>query len=200
MDWTEEKIAELTRLWGEGHSTAEIGRRMGCTKNVIVGKAHRLGLPARQSPINSEARTLQAAAKRAQNLAAAVRLKQEGYSAAQISRQLGLNRETAGKMLRDAGHGSNGGRRHALKPGAALPGLVAVPAEPSAPVAAHPLVRLGGGCRWPDGDPRKAGFRFCERPDVVQGKPYCEEHCAKAYDRTGTTAGFFVLKRLGRAA
>ncbi|GAC1342903.1 MAG: GcrA family cell cycle regulator [Acetobacteraceae bacterium] len=51
MDWNEETIARIRALWAEGHSTAEIGRRMGITKNAVVGKAHRLNLPARPSPI-----------------------------------------------------------------------------------------------------------------------------------------------------
>ena len=51
MDWTDETIARLRALWDEGHSTAEIGRRLGITKNAVVGKAHRLVLPARPSPI-----------------------------------------------------------------------------------------------------------------------------------------------------
>lgn len=51
MDWNEETIGRLRALWDEGHSTAEIGRRLGVTKNAVVGKAHRLNLPPRQSPI-----------------------------------------------------------------------------------------------------------------------------------------------------
>ncbi|MBL0930769.1 MAG: GcrA cell cycle regulator [Alphaproteobacteria bacterium] len=51
MDWTPEQISELTRLWGEGLTTAEIGKRLGISKNAVVGKAHRLHLPARPSPI-----------------------------------------------------------------------------------------------------------------------------------------------------
>ena len=49
--WTFELIADLERLWKEGASTAEIGRKLGCSKNAVVGKAHRLGLPPRPSPI-----------------------------------------------------------------------------------------------------------------------------------------------------
>ncbi|MBC7800968.1 MAG: GcrA cell cycle regulator, partial [Gemmatimonadaceae bacterium] len=51
MDWNEETIARLRQLWQDGHSTAEIGRRMGITKNAVVGKAHRLVLSPRPSPI-----------------------------------------------------------------------------------------------------------------------------------------------------
>ena len=54
MEWTEEIIEALRVLWKEGHSTAEIGRRLGVTKNAIVGKAHRLKLSSRPSPIRRE--------------------------------------------------------------------------------------------------------------------------------------------------
>ena len=51
MAWTEDQIDQLKELWGEGLSTSEIGRKLGVTKNAVVGKAHRLGLPPRPSPI-----------------------------------------------------------------------------------------------------------------------------------------------------
>jgi GcrA cell cycle regulator len=51
MDWTDDVIDRLKALWMEGLSTAEIGRRMGVSKNAVVGKAHRLALAARPSPI-----------------------------------------------------------------------------------------------------------------------------------------------------
>jgi GcrA cell cycle regulator len=53
FEWTDERIQRLRQLWSEGHSTAEIGRRMGISKNAVVGKAHRLDLPARPSPIRT---------------------------------------------------------------------------------------------------------------------------------------------------
>jgi GcrA cell cycle regulator len=45
--WTEERIEQLTRLWEEGITTAEIGRQIGVTKNAVIGKVHRLGLVPR---------------------------------------------------------------------------------------------------------------------------------------------------------
>lgn len=54
MDWTDPANSEWLRaLWGENPAlpTAEIGRRMGITKNSVVSRAHRLHLPARPSPI-----------------------------------------------------------------------------------------------------------------------------------------------------
>lgn len=50
-EWSDKSILQLRELWTEGHSTAEIGRRLGMSKNAVVGKAHRLDLPPRPSPI-----------------------------------------------------------------------------------------------------------------------------------------------------
>jgi GcrA cell cycle regulator len=51
MEWSEDVIAKLRSLWADGLSTAEIGRRLNISKNAVVGKAHRLNLPPRPSPI-----------------------------------------------------------------------------------------------------------------------------------------------------
>ena len=45
--WTPERIEHLKLLWDEGVTTAEIGRRIGVTKNAVVGKVHRIGLVPR---------------------------------------------------------------------------------------------------------------------------------------------------------
>jgi GcrA cell cycle regulator len=49
--WTPELIEQLDQLWHQGLSTAEIGRRLNISKNAVVGKAHRLHLTARPSPL-----------------------------------------------------------------------------------------------------------------------------------------------------
>src|SRR5258707_4601194 len=54
MVWDDGTINLLRDLWTQGHSTAEIGRRLGVSKNAIVGKAHRLDLDARPSPIRRD--------------------------------------------------------------------------------------------------------------------------------------------------
>jgi hypothetical protein len=54
FDWNPDTVARLRSLWAEGLSTAEIGRRMGVSKNAVVGKSHRLNLPARPSPIRRD--------------------------------------------------------------------------------------------------------------------------------------------------
>jgi len=56
-EWTPERIKVLMGLWEEGLPTSEIGRRLGVTKNAVVGKVHRLGLKKRQSPIRQSSAT-----------------------------------------------------------------------------------------------------------------------------------------------
>jgi GcrA cell cycle regulator len=56
MEWNDTIIAELRGLWSAGLSTAEIGRRLGISKNAVVGKAHRLDLSPRPSPIRRQER------------------------------------------------------------------------------------------------------------------------------------------------
>jgi hypothetical protein len=54
MIWTDERVDQLKALWKE-HSASEIARLFNAslpvesrtTRNAIIGKAHRLGLPAK---------------------------------------------------------------------------------------------------------------------------------------------------------
>lgn len=56
--WTATLVAELEKLWLEGVTTAEIGRRLAVGKNAVVGKAARLGLPARENPVDQSRRVV----------------------------------------------------------------------------------------------------------------------------------------------
>jgi len=52
MSWTDDRVAILKKLWGEGHTAAEIAKELGgVTRNAVIGKAHRLKLSGRVSPI-----------------------------------------------------------------------------------------------------------------------------------------------------
>src|SRR6187402_257292 len=53
-EWTPKRTESLIKLWKSGVPTSEIGRKLKVTKNAVVGKAHRLSLPGRQSPIPSK--------------------------------------------------------------------------------------------------------------------------------------------------
>jgi GcrA cell cycle regulator len=52
MSWTEERVAQLRQLWGSGKSASEIAEILGgVSRNAVIGKAHRLELSGRPSPI-----------------------------------------------------------------------------------------------------------------------------------------------------
>lgn len=55
MSWNDANVARLRELWDQGLPTAQIGKLLGFTKNAVVGKAHRIGLERRPSPIRRTA-------------------------------------------------------------------------------------------------------------------------------------------------
>ena len=76
------------------------------------------------------------------------------------------------------------------------------PEPPALTTAAAQILALGpGSCRWPIGDPQRAGFSFCGRPTIAQ--PYCEQHRAAAYlapPRHATRSGFVLMQPLRPSA
>ena len=154
MEWTAKSIDQLRALWAEGHSTAEIGRRMGVTKNAIVGKAHRLDLPARPSPI----RKVEAAggAPMPRRKPAAVREAAPAVAAAAVRAVPQASPQPAPR-----------------------PAVPPAPVVASAQVSHFPRASLRSCC-WPIGEPGQREFRFCGC-EAAPGKPYCAEHAAIAY-------------------
>jgi GcrA cell cycle regulator len=153
-EWTDGAICLLRQYWAEGHSTAEIGRRIGISKNAVVGKAHRLDLPGRPSPIRSGGAISPAPAQpRAPRLAEMMPLSRD-------------RPETAASA--DAP-----GTAPALP--AKLPTARLVPA-----IRCEPAITSNQPCCWPVGEPGRAGFHFCGAFALV-GKPYCDDHAQLAY-------------------
>jgi len=55
MAWTDERIQLLQSLWERGLSASQIATELGegITRNAVIGKAHRLGLKSRPSPLKA---------------------------------------------------------------------------------------------------------------------------------------------------
>jgi GcrA cell cycle regulator len=157
MEWAEETITRLRALWAEGHSTAEIGRRLGVSKNAVVGKAHRLDLPARPSPI-----------------------RRDGSGA---TPRRSVPRRVAGPTLPPLSSTAPlaVGGASAIVPHVAV--LAPKPVHVAPPRVAVPAPRPYGRvvtCCWPIGEPGTRSFRFCDSASEP-GKPYCPDHVRLAY-------------------
>ena len=154
-DWTDATIATLRRLWSEGHSTAEIGRRMGISKNAVAGKAHRLDLPGRRSPIKPRDPSAPRPKRRPRpRQTPRITLPRLQCLQAQFS---------------------------AVPAASSIPRQVRAAPDPADKHA--PTLATGKqSCCWPIGTPGTPGFRFCEAPALI-GKPYCPEHAELAYVR-----------------
>jgi GcrA cell cycle regulator len=51
MTWTDERVDVLKQLWSEGKTASQIASVLGITRNAVIGKAHRIGVSRRPSPI-----------------------------------------------------------------------------------------------------------------------------------------------------
>ena len=66
MSWTDERIDQLKALWDKGLTASQIAEALGgVTRNAVIGKAHRLGLKSRPSPVKANDADKKAAPKKA---------------------------------------------------------------------------------------------------------------------------------------
>ena len=158
--WTDGTITRLRALWAEGLSTAEIGRRLGTTKNAIVGKAHRLDLPSRPCPVKREACDPRAPRNDVR------------YVPPPKLSDLVPLKSLSAPLPADRPARSSAQARSTPRP---VPGWDAAFAP--APVPS----RIGNGpCCWPLGEPGTKSFRYCGEPAAAR-EPYCPVHRATAW-------------------
>ena len=54
MSWTDERIEQLRNMWEKGLTASQIADELGgVSRNAVIGKAHRLGLKSRPSPVKA---------------------------------------------------------------------------------------------------------------------------------------------------
>src|SRR6186713_2052734 len=57
MNWTDERVEQLKKLWADGLSASQIASQLGgVTRNAVIGKVHRLNLSGRAKPASNAAR------------------------------------------------------------------------------------------------------------------------------------------------
>ncbi|MBW8755300.1 MAG: GcrA cell cycle regulator [Sphingomonadales bacterium] len=209
MSWTDERIEKLTKMWEGGATASQIAEELGgVSRNAVIGKAHRLGLKARPSPVKPNdkpeapaapaakpakpaadtpraeaAPPRQAAASASPRPAAAAPPAASGAAPASVA-DAAPPTPTPHQRIVSVGPGGflrqGPGDQQAPIPPA--PPRRLVPAKPSSEISGKTsLLDLNDRiCRWPMGHPGEPDFHFCG-DKVNPGFPYCVEHCGRAY-------------------
>jgi GcrA cell cycle regulator len=194
MSWTEERIERLKQMWQEGATASEIAEKLGgVSRNAVIGKAHRLGLEARPSPVKPGDENAPVAAKAARKTEPAPAAK----PAPAAEKPAPAPRAAAPQPQPHRPHsGGDNVQYRSIGPGGFIrqgpgdqqapippaPPRRLVPAKPSPEVADKTsLLELNDRiCKWPMGHPGEPEFYFCGEP-ANPGYPYCVEHCGVAY-------------------
>jgi len=205
MSWTDERIERLKALWTKGMTASHIADELGgVSRNAVIGKAHRLGLQSRPSPVKPnepapkprpkakdkpEAAAAPARAPAAEAPAPAPAPKAEPGRApepaelppAAEAKPADLPPEP---VVRSIGPGGfvRQGPSDQQAPTPPAPPRRLVPAKPSPEIADKTgLLDLNEKiCKWPIGHPGEPDFHFCGNP-ANPGFPYCVQHCGVAY-------------------
>ncbi len=162
--WTPERLATLRAEWATDASTAEIGRRMGISKNAVIGKARRMELPAREAPANIASPKSRGMVSR---------------PAARSNRELPVSGARAASPSRRSAATISGALSSAVERLGASPQAENLP---GAVVAAPPRrVFSHKQCQYITSSADRV-HRFCEAPVVENAKGRPSAFCAKHFD------------------
>ncbi|WP_310531716.1 GcrA family cell cycle regulator [Novosphingobium sp.] len=198
MSWTDERIERLTKMWEGGSTASQIADELGgVSRNAVIGKAHRLGLKARPSPVKANDKD-EAAPKAAPapKVAKPAEPKAAKIPSEPAPRLAPPPRAPVAAPAANAAPSTPQPRIVSVGPGGFLrqgPGDQQAPIPPAPPrrlVPAKPSAEIQGKttlldlndriCRWPMGHPGEPDFHFCGEK-VNPGFPYCVDHCGRAY-------------------
>jgi GcrA cell cycle regulator len=163
MNWTDERVEKLKRLWSEGLSASQIAAQLGgVSRNAVIGKVHRLNLPGRAKAggtvATNRAVKRPTSAPRAPNYASRVATRT-------VARPVGAT-VVKEEIEIDVAHELE--YRPATN--------VVVPI--SRKLALTELTERT--CKWPVGDPLTDDFHFCGC-ESLDSSPYCTYHAKLAY-------------------
>ena len=205
MSWTDERINQLKAMWEKGLTASQIAEELGgVSRNAVIGKAHRLGLKSRPSPVKAAESKKKAAAapKAAAPKAPPKTIARPASPTPAATRPVERAATPANPPATD------GNVQHFPSGRNDLPKIVSVgpggflrqgPGDQQAPIPPAPPRRLVPAkpspeiadktslldlndriCRWPMGHPGEPDFHFCGEA-VNPGFPYCVEHCGRAF-------------------
>lgn len=158
MNWTDERVELLKKLWAEGLSASQIATQLGgVSRNAVIGKVHRLKLSGRGRTSSSTPRPKKAASNSGQR------------PAPRAQRPVTTS---VGATALQARFDAEPDAQAQLRPQDNV--VIPIPLKLK-------LVELGERtCKWPIGDPLAEDFAFCG-VDVGECGPYCGYHSRLAY-------------------
>ncbi|UXM94781.1 GcrA cell cycle regulator [Bartonella sp. HY329] len=208
MNWTDERVELLTKLWAEGLSASQIAAQLGgVSRNAVIGKVHRLKLSGRGKTTKAQPR----AAKSATQTSAPVveeTAKQTASSAAPratrpaaekpaprvepIASEARPRKTEATSTMRAAPQTEREPRPQTTFSSSSV--KVDFSANAAADFDASladsnivPMKRnltllqlTESTCKWPIGDPLNEDFHFCGA-DSGESSPYCSFHSKIAF-------------------
>ena len=212
MSWTDERIATLRKMWEGGATASEIATELGgVSRNAVIGKAHRLGLKARPSPVKANEKKKPAAAPAPRKPAAATPARPVETAVTEDATDRPAPRPAAVAPVRAEQAVENAAPSFAATPAppaADLPKIVSVgpggfrrqgPGDQQAPIPPAPPRRLVPAKPSPEIAGKTSlldlSDKVCRWPmghpgepdfhfcgeQVNPGFPYCVEHCGRAY-------------------
>jgi len=197
MSWTDDRVALLKKMWKDGHSAADIAKELGkgVTRNAVIGKAHRMGLSGRPSPIKgTPAPAAKPSAKKAK-ISEEKELKAKKDKTPKVSKgeEAKVKPSKKDKALKAGKKSPSNLLEEAMEKDDVLLSNVNIDTPPAdGGVALIDLTERM--CKWPYGDPREEGFTFCGRP-AYPGKPYCADHVLVAYQSSAKAKALAKMKQ-----
>lgn len=177
--WDNATLKKLKALTGKGLSTSEIGKRLGMSKNAVVGKLNRLGWNSKAGGVAAAKNTADAkTTKKTEAKKETVKTQKKTGAVKKIAEKKSMMgaKSTAAKVVPGKKVSEPKESTKALNKNLAM----------HQRIIQHSLEMANlkpNQCRWPIGDPDSENFHFCGE-QVFVGKPYCYEHCKQAYQFT----------------
>lgn len=167
MNWNDERVEQLRKLWADGLSASQIASTLGgVSRNAVIGKVHRLKLSSRGRATAAPTRTK----KTPKAAVGTVTMKAAVRSSGSVQRSMPASiGATALQVQFDA----EPVVERYLRP---------VHQNVVVPISRRlRLVELSERtCKWPNGDPLSEDFNFCGN-DCADTGPYCQYHSKLAY-------------------
>lgn len=197
--WDGNMLKKLKALVGKGLSTSEMGKKLGMSKNAVVGKLNRLGWNAKASDVaptkDDKKKTKTVAKKTIAKKVTEKAVTKTGSKKATLSPKKTATKnvekivKTAPKDKTESKTTKTADRKDAIVIEKTNTVVKTASKKTNKDLALHELLiqhalqmasLKPNQCRWPIGNPDSDNFHFCGET-VFAGKPYCYEHCRQAY-------------------